>query len=61
FRRFHLRGLDKVSIEFGLLALAHNLMKKVRRDFTQEGAPHFHTKKNRREIFLQIFSPVLEF
>ena len=27
FRRFMLRGLDKVSIEFGLLALAHNLKK----------------------------------
>jgi transposase len=27
FRRFHLRGLDKVSIEFGLVALAHNLKK----------------------------------
>jgi Transposase DDE domain len=27
FRRFHLRGLDKVSIEFGLIALAHNLKK----------------------------------
>jgi transposase len=27
FRRFLLKGLDKVSIEFGLLALAHNLKK----------------------------------
>jgi transposase len=27
FRRFLLRGLDGVSVEFGLLALAHNLMK----------------------------------
>lgn len=27
FRRFLLRGLDKVSTEFGLLALAHNLKK----------------------------------
>ena len=27
FRRFHLKGLDKVSIEFGLVALAHNLKK----------------------------------
>jgi len=27
FRRFRLSGLDKVSIEFGLLALAHNLAK----------------------------------
>lgn len=27
FRRFLLRGLDKVTIEFGLVAIAHNLMK----------------------------------
>lgn len=27
FRRFLLRGIDKVSIEFGLLAMAHNLKK----------------------------------
>jgi transposase len=27
FRRFMLRGTDKVSIEFGLIALAHNLKK----------------------------------
>jgi len=27
FRRFLLRGLDKVTIEFGLIALAHNFMK----------------------------------
>lgn len=29
FKRFMLRGLDKVSIETGLLALAHNLRKKI--------------------------------
>jgi transposase len=29
FRRFQLRGIDKVTVEFGLLALAHNLRKKV--------------------------------
>ena len=27
FRRFMLRGLEKVTIEFGLLAMAHNMMK----------------------------------
>lgn|SRR5512145_469160 len=27
FRRFFLKGIDKVSIEFGLLALAHNIKK----------------------------------
>ena len=29
FKRFMLRGLDKVSVETGLLALAHNLRKKI--------------------------------
>ena len=26
-KRFHLRGLKKVEIEFGLLAIAHNFVK----------------------------------
>lgn len=29
FKRFMLRGLDKVKVETGLLALAHNLRKKI--------------------------------
>jgi len=29
FKRFILRGLDKEGIEMGLLALAHNLRKKI--------------------------------
>ncbi|MDI3319438.1 transposase [Pinibacter soli] len=29
FKRFMLRGIKKVSVETGLLALAHNLRKKV--------------------------------
>jgi transposase len=29
FKRFLLRGLDKVAVETGLLALAHNLRKKI--------------------------------
>ena len=27
FRRFSLRGLEKVHVEFGIVALAHNLLK----------------------------------
>ncbi|MDA3129376.1 transposase [Aliibacillus thermotolerans] len=27
FRRFSLRGLDKVHVEFGVVAIAHNLLK----------------------------------
>ncbi|MFC0612483.1 transposase, partial [Scopulibacillus daqui] len=26
FRRFSLRGLDKVHVEFGIVALAHNIL-----------------------------------
>lgn len=29
FRRFSLKGLEKVELEFGLMAIAHNLRKKV--------------------------------
>jgi hypothetical protein len=29
YKRFHLRGLKKVEIEFGLLAIAHNLAKEA--------------------------------
>ena len=30
FRRFNLRGLDKVKVEFGLVAIAHNLKKMAK-------------------------------
>lgn len=29
FRRFSLKGLKKVELEFGLMALGHNLRKKI--------------------------------
>lgn len=29
FKRFMLRGTEKVTVEMGLLALAHNLRKKI--------------------------------
>ena len=35
FRRFMLRGKEKVSIETGLLALAHNLRKKAKQNILQ--------------------------
>lgn len=35
FRRFHLRGLQKISIEWGLLCVAHNLLKKAAIDRNQ--------------------------
>jgi ABC-2 type transport system ATP-binding protein/transposase len=27
FRRFHLRGLEKVNIEWGFVSIAHNMRK----------------------------------
>ena len=29
FKRFHMRGYKKVTVEFGLIALAHNLRKYI--------------------------------
>ncbi|OWZ82989.1 transposase, partial [Natranaerobius trueperi] len=29
FRRFVLRGIEKVNIEIGLMSLAHNMLKKA--------------------------------
>jgi hypothetical protein len=29
FRRFSLKGFEKVALEFGLMALGHNLRKKI--------------------------------
>ncbi|MBO9564586.1 MAG: transposase [Niastella sp.] len=29
FKRFMLRGIEKITVETGLLALAHNLRKKA--------------------------------
>ena len=34
FRRFYLRSLEKVSVEFGLVAMAHNLRKLATRMFS---------------------------
>ncbi|WP_152534837.1 transposase [Bacillus cihuensis] len=32
FRRFSLWGLDKVHVEFGIIALAHNIQKQVEKN-----------------------------
>lgn len=32
FRRFHVRGLEKVDVEFGLVAIAHNIKKMHKMD-----------------------------
>ncbi|WP_407923774.1 transposase [Cohnella fermenti] len=38
FKRFLLRGLPEVSLEVGLLLLAHSLLNKAEMDATNQGA-----------------------
>jgi len=42
FRRFSLRGLDKVYVEFGIVALAHNILKVA-------GIRQLLSEKNRKK------------
>ncbi|WP_438824470.1 transposase [Bacillus sp. JJ864] len=53
FRRFSLRGLAKVTIEFGLVAIAHNFLKQAEknRSFEEENL------KNRKTHEENLFSP----
>lgn len=56
FTRFTLRGLDKVDIEFGLMALAHNLRKWAKRRITDQILPQNPTTQTQnRNIKLYIF------
>lgn len=41
FTRFTLRGLDKVNVEFGLMAMAHNLRKMVQKQNFKALSRHF--------------------
>jgi hypothetical protein len=38
FRRFLLRGMEKVTLEVGRLSLAHNLLKQAANDQKQRAA-----------------------
>jgi transposase len=56
FRRFHLRGHAKVNIEFGLVAMAHNLLKQAAKNRLCD--PKYQQKKNPNEknsILIGIF------
>ncbi|MFS0616118.1 IS1182 family transposase, partial [Lederbergia ruris] len=44
FRRFSLRGLDKVHVEFGIVALAHNLLKVTGISLLLSRKSHKNTK-----------------
>lgn len=55
FTRFTLKGLEKIQIEFGLMALAHNLRKLSRKqynNFQKTFSCDFKTSKN--AVFIKI-------
>lgn len=55
FNRFTLRGLEKVEIEFGLMALGHNLRKMVAKTIS------FKKKVGYQPFFVAKFNPENEF
>ena len=74
FTRFTLRGLEKVNLEFGLMALAHNLRKMARimqnkgnntlQNRIRSFITHFFERLNFIKLKNEItnhFSPVLKF
>jgi transposase len=54
FRRFSLRGLDKVHVEFGIVALAHNILKVagIRQLLSEEPLKNTKGSGEKRFIFL---------
>lgn len=57
FRRFLLRGLDKVHTEFGIVALAHNLLKVagIRQQLSRETDKNTKNRCRKRIVFLHLF------
>lgn len=55
FRRFSLRGLDKVHVEFGIVALAHNLLKVagIRQLLSDQNQKNTKGIGEKRVVFLQ--------
>lgn len=49
FTRFTLRSLEKVEIEFGLMALAHNLRKLAKRGATEQTNPIIPQEINQKQ------------
>lgn len=59
FTRFTLRGLEKVNIEFGLMAMAHNLRKMVQKQhFKALSRPVFSPQRPLRNLFIRNWSPM---
>jgi len=56
FRRFSLRGLDKVHIEFGIVALAHNILKVagIRQLLSEDPEKNIKASGEERLIFLHL-------
>ena len=57
FRRFLLRGLEKVHTEFGIVALAHNLLKVagIRQLLSKKSFPNQKTDGEKGILFLRLF------
>lgn len=57
FRRFSLRGLDKVHVEFGIVALAHNILKVagIRQLLSEKNRKNTKTSGEKRLVFLHLF------
>ncbi|WML31739.1 IS1182 family transposase [Neobacillus sp. OS1-32] len=56
FRRFSLRGLDKVHIEFGIVALAHNILKVagIRQLLSDKSRKNTKASGEKRVVFLHL-------
>lgn len=60
FTRFTLRGLEKANIEFGLMAVAHNLRKMVRKQNFKTLSRHFlPPQRVIRHLFIPNRSPMV--
>ena len=57
FRRSYLRGLENVHTEFGIAALAHNLLKVagIRRLLSERSSPNPKTDGEKGLLFLRLF------
>jgi hypothetical protein len=58
FHRFSLRGLDKVHIEFGIVALAHNILKVagIPQLLSEDNQNNSKTRRGKRRVFLYGFN-----
>ncbi|WP_274854529.1 transposase [Bacillus methanolicus] len=56
FLRFSLRGLDKVHVEFGIVALAHNILKVagIRQLLSEKNRKNTKASGEKRPVFLHL-------